>query len=124
MSIADENVSMETHLQPPETNKTVTMATIKPHGHQLPGNQQQETREKRIKPARVPFSDKVEFVSEMTTQLTNRADYNPESTAVILSMTAQFLLDLYEWQDKTKESHVSIMNRYDYTVFNKIRVMV
>ena len=116
MSIVDEDVSMETHTQPPAPNKTVTMATINPHADQLPGNQQ-KTKEKRVKPARVLFSDKVEFVSEMTTQLTNRADYNPDSTAVILSMTAQFLLDLYEWQDKTKESHVSIMNRY---VFLKV----
>ncbi len=69
-------------------------------------------RRKSIKPAHIPFSDKVEFVSHMCGNVSNRADYRSESTAVILSMTAQFIWDMYELQEKTNQSCVSILDRF------------
>ncbi len=71
-----------------------------------------KTRRKSIKPAHIPFSDKVEFVSHMHGNVSNRADYRSESTAVILSMTAQFIWDMYELQEKTNESCVSILDKF------------
>ncbi len=69
-----------------------------------------KTRKKDVNnPPKNPFSDTVEFVSYMPV---NAIRHSPDFQVAKLSVTNQFLIDMWDFHDQTRQSYVSILDRY------------
>ncbi len=67
------------------------------------------TKRKSVQPTRTPFSDEVEFVSYMPV---NAISHCPDFLVAKLSVTNQFLIDMWDFHYQTRQSYVSILDRY------------
>ncbi len=75
-----------------------------------PETPQQRPRNKHAKNLpTTPFSDEVEFVSYMPV---NAISHCPDFLVAKLSVTNQFLVDIWDFRDQTRQSYVSILDRY------------
>ncbi len=88
--------------------KTENFESSKP-GQIEPETSGNKTRSKSVQAARTPFSDEVEFVSYMPV---NAIRHSPDFLVAKLSVTNQFLIDMWDFHDQTRQSYVSILDRY------------